>query len=139
MIKELDKLDIISITELNSSFNYVLKDVSKDLSDNPFSHYLLFIEDNKIIGYLNYYLIYDRIEIANFNVLEGYQNKGIGTKLLDYLIKKYTDIVNITLEVRCDNIKAIHLYEKMGFIKKAIRKGYYNGVDGILLELGMRK
>lgn len=139
MIKELDKLDIISITELNSSFNYVLKDVSKDLSDNPFSHYLLFIEDNKIIGYLNYYLIYDRIEIANFNVLEGYQNKGIGTKLLDYLIKKYTDIVNITLEVRCDNIKAIHLYEKIGFIKKAIRKGYYNGVDGILLELGMRK
>lgn len=139
MIKELDKLDIISITELNSSFNYVLKDVSKDLSDNPFSHYLLFIEDNKIVGYLNYYLIYDRIEIANFNVLEEYQNKGIGTKLLDYLIKKYTDIVNITLEVRCDNIKAIHLYEKMGFIKKAIRKGYYNGVDGILLELGMRK
>ena len=139
MIKELDKLDIISITELNSSFNYVLKNVSKDLSDNPFSHYLLFIEDNKIVGYLNYYLIYDRIEIANFNVLEEYQNKGIGTKLLDYLIKKYTDIVNITLEVRCDNIKAIHLYEKMGFIKKAIRKGYYNGVDGILLELGMRK
>ena len=139
MIKELDKLDIISITELNSNFNYVLKNVSKDLSDNPFSHYLLFIEDNKIVGYLNYYLIYDRIEIANFNVLEEYQNKGIGTKLLDYLIKKYTDIVNITLEVRCDNIKAIHLYEKMGFIKKAIRKGYYNGVDGILLELGMRK
>lgn len=139
MIKELDKLDIISITELNSNFNYVLKNVSMDLSDNPFSHYLLFIEDNKIVGYLNYYLIYDRIEIANFNVLEEYQNKGIGTKLLDYLIKKYTDIVNITLEVRCDNIKAIHLYEKMGFIKKAIRKGYYNGVDGILLELGMRK
>ena len=139
MIKELDKLDNISITELNSSFNYVLKDVSKDLSDNPFSHYLLFIEDNKIVGYLNYYLIYDRIEIANFNVLDKYQNKGIGTKLLDYLIKKYTDIVNITLEVRCDNTKAIHLYEKMGFIKKAIRKGYYNGVDGILLELGMRK
>ena len=139
MIKELDKLDNISITELNSSFNYVLKDVSKDLSDNPFSHYLLFIEENKIVGYLNYYLIYDRIEIANFNVLDKYQNKGIGTKLLDYLIKKYTDIVNITLEVRCDNTKAIHLYEKMGFIKKAIRKGYYNGVDGILLELGMRK
>ena len=139
MIKELDKLDNISITELNSSFNYVLKDVSKDLSDNPFSHYLLFIEENKIVGYLNYYLIYDRIEIANFNVLDKYQNKGIGTKLLDYLIKKYTDIVNITLEVRCDNTKAIHLYEKMGFIKKAIRKGYYNGVDGLLLELGMRK
>ena len=139
MIKELDKLDNISITELNSSFNYVLKDVSKDLSDNPFSHYLLFIEENKIVGYLNYYLIYDRIEIANFNVLDKYQNKGIGTRLLDYLIKKYTDIVNITLEVRCDNTKAIHLYEKMGFIKKAIRKGYYNGVDGLLLELGMRK
>ncbi len=139
MIKELDKKDLIRVNELENSFHYVLKDVKSDLTNNPFSHYLLFIEENKIVGYLNYYLIYDRIEIANFNVLDKYQNKGIGTRLLDYLIKKYPDIVNITLEVRCDNIKAIHLYEKMGFIKKAIRKGYYSGVDGLLLELGMRK
>lgn len=135
MIKELEKNDLIKIKELESSFNYVLKDVNKDLSDNPFSHYLLYIENDKILGFINYYLMYDKIEIANFNVLEEYQNKHIGYRLLDNLINCYLGKVeNITLEVKKDNEKAIYLYKKMGFKEVAIRKGYYNGIDGILME-----
>ena len=41
---------------------------------------------------------------------------------------------DITLEVREDNIFAIKLYEKNGFIKKAKREGNYNWIDGILME-----
>ena len=89
--------------------------------------------NDSILGFLNYYLIYDRIEIADFNVLEEYQNRKIGTKLLDYLINNFS-YDNITLEVRCDNNIAIHLYKKMGFKVVAIRKGYYQGVDGMLME-----
>ena len=137
MIKELDSDSLIN--ELESSFNYVLKDIKKDLSCNPYSHYLLFIDNNKILGFINYYLMYERIEIANFNVLEEYQNKKIGSKLLDYLINEYYGKVdNITLEVRCNNDKAIHLYKKKGFVEVAILKNYYNGVDGILLDRKMR-
>ena len=140
MISELERNDQSKIDELEQSFNYVLHDIKKDFLNNPFSHYLLFIEDNKIIGFINYYLIYDRIEIADFNVLEDYQNKKVGTKLLEFLINKYqNNINNITLEVRSDNYKAINLYEKMHFIKKAIRKNYYDGVDGILMERFMDK
>ncbi len=140
MISELERNDQSKIDELEQSFNYVLHDIKKDFLNNPFSHYLLFIENNKIIGFINYYLIYDRIEIADFNVLEDYQNKKVGTKLLEFLINKYqNNINNITLEVRSDNYKAINLYEKMRFIKKAIRKNYYDGVDGILMERFMDK
>ena len=39
MIKELDN-ELNLINELETSFNYVLKDIKKDLSNNPFSHYL---------------------------------------------------------------------------------------------------
>ena len=138
MIKELDSFELNRINELESSFNYVLKDVKSNLSNNPFSHYLLFIDNNKIIGFINYYLMYDRIEIADFNVLENYQNNSIGTKLIEFLINKYEGTVNnITLEVREDNLKAIHIYEKMGFKKVSIRKNYYNGIDGILMERKM--
>ncbi len=138
MIKELDNEKEL-IKELESSFNIVLKNINNDLSNNPFSHYLLFIDNKRILGFINYYLMYDRIEIANFNVLEEYQNRHIGSKLLDFLINRYRGIIdNITLEVRIDNIKAIHLYQKMGFVKKAIRKGYYNGIDGLLMELEMK-
>ena len=138
MIKELKNEEDL-INELESSFNYVIHDIKSDLNNNPFSHYIVFIDNSKILGFINYYLMYDRIEIANFNVLEEYQNNKIGSKLLDYLVNKYHDNVdNITLEVRCDNKKAIHLYKKYGFIEKAIRKNYYDGVDGLLFELEMR-
>ncbi len=134
MIKELNNNDISYINELNNSFSDVLKDVSNDLSSNPFSHYILYFIDDKIVGFLNYYLMYEKLEIANFNVLEKYQNKGIGSSLIKYLINKYSNIENITLEVKEDNNKAIHIYEKMGFKKVAIRENYYNGINGILME-----
>ena len=140
MIRELDKSDYNSILKLEVNFGYALKDVIYDLDSNPFSHYLLYIDNDMILGYLNYYLMYDRIEIAAFNVLEKYQNNHIGTNLLKELINNYIGKVsNITLEVKKDNIKAINLYKKMGFVEKAIRKRYYNGIDGILMEREMIK
>ena len=140
MILELEKNDIETIKELERSFKYVLMSVTDDLDNNPFSRYLVYIKDNRIVGYINYYLMYDRCEIANFDVLIEYQNQGIGTKLLDFLIEKLEgNVINITLEVRCDNEKAIYLYKKFDFKDKALRKNYYNGVDGILMERSMDK
>ena len=43
-----------------------------------------------------------------------------------------------TLEVRVDNLIAISLYEKFGFEKVSIRKGYYDGVDGLLMKLELK-
>ena len=139
MIKELDN-DENLINELETNFSYVVKDIKKDLLNNPFSRYLVYIDNNKILGFINYYLMYDRIEIANFNVLEDYQNKHIGNKLLNRLITDFLGKVNnITLEVKKDNSKAIYLYKKYGFIEKSIRKDYYDGIDGILMERMMNK
>ena len=140
MIKELDKNDLIKIDELEHSFFDTLTDVKSDLANNPFSNYLIYLKDNRILGYINYYLMYEKIDIANFNVLTAYQNQHIGYQLLEYLIKEFEGKVeNITLEVKKDNEIAIHLYEKLGFSRKAIRKAYYNGIDGILMEREMMK
>lgn len=107
-------------------------EVKKEVKINPFAKYLFYIENNKIIGYLYYSDIYDRVEINQIEVEEIHRNCGIGTKLL----KKLIDAVqkNITLEVKIDNIPAIKLYKKFNFEEKAIRKGYYKGQDGILME-----
>lgn len=52
--------------------------------------------------------------LSRFVIYEPYQNKGYGTKFLYALIQKY----NITnLWVNADNARAIHLYEKFGFVK----------------------
>ena len=69
-------------------------------------------------------------------MLEFFQNKHIGSKLLEELISIsiQNKLFNITLEVRSDNKKAIYLYQKYGFKQVAIRKNYYIDVDGILME-----
>lgn len=103
---------------------------------NPFSRVLEYIEDDKVIGVLNYSLIYDRMEIDNIKVEESYRGKGIGTKLMSYLVSLAIEIrvVNITLEVRVSNNIARNLYKKFGFREVALRKFYYGDEDGILME-----
>ena len=129
MIIEFNKENDLS--KYNSDILYI-EELYKDLDNNPFGNYLLLVEDNEIIGYLYYSDIYDRVEINQIEIEENHRNCGKGSLLL----KELTDTVdkNITLEVREDNIPAIKLYEKFNFKKVAIRKNYYNGVDGILME-----
>lgn len=103
---------------------------------NPFSRRVEYFVDDKSVGFLEYSLIYDRMEIDNFEVLEDYRGQGIGTKMMAYLISMAIDlrVVNITLEVRVSNEVARNLYKKFGFREVAIRKYYYGDEDGILME-----
>ncbi len=108
-----------------------LKEVERELENNPFGCYLLYVE-NTTLGYIYYSEIYDRVEINNFEVEDIHRNCGIG----NHLLKKFTEIVDksITLEVREDNRNAMHLYKKYGFKEVAKREKYYQDLDGILME-----
>lgn len=105
-------------------------------NNNPFSKKIEYLIDDKIVGYLEYSLIYDRMEINNIFVLEEYRNNKIGSKLMTYLIAIAIDnhVVNITLEVRISNEIARDLYKRFGFREVALRKFYYGDEDGILME-----
>lgn len=103
---------------------------------NPFARRIEYVVNDKVIGYLDYSLIYDRMEIDRFEVNFDCRNKGIGTKLMAHLISIAIGyrVVNITLEVRVSNDVAISLYKKFGFREVALRKFYYGDEDGILME-----
>lgn len=103
---------------------------------NPYGRRLEFYEEDKILGYLNYSLIYDRMEIDNFFVEESRRREGIGKKLMSYLVAEAIchHVINITLEVRISNEIARDLYKKFGFREVALRKFYYGDEDGILME-----
>jgi ribosomal-protein-alanine N-acetyltransferase len=75
--------------------------------------------------------------LVSIAVLKEYRRRGIGSRLLDETIKasiKYYDVESIYLEVRVSNIPAIRLYEKFGFKKVRLIKGYYmDGEDAYVM------
>ena len=114
----------------------MIREIENIESANPFQKSIEFYEDNKVLGYLVYSHIYDRLEIDNFFVNEDSRRKGVGKKLMSYLvcIAINNHVVNITLEVRKSNEIARNLYKAFGFREVALRKMYYGDEDGILME-----
>ena len=141
MIKELDAQEIELIKKVEKSFPTFFSKTSifDDFKQNAFTKYFIYIEKSNIIGVVNYYDLYERFELSYIEVVEEFRNKKIGSLLMEYLINKGREkgINNITLEVNINNQFAIKLYEKYGFNKVAIRKSYYEGVDGYLMERKM--
>lgn len=105
--------------------------ITNNLKNNPFGAYLLYQKDKKIVGYLYYSKIYDRIEVNEIEVLKIYRRQNIASSMLDYLLINISK--DITLEVRESNYPAINLYKKFGFTKLAIRKNYYKNEDALLM------
>lgn len=114
----------------------MIREVVELEGDNPFLRRLEFYEQEKVIGYLDYSLIYDRMEVDYLFVEEGRRREGIGRKLLGYLVAVAIDshVLNITLEVRKSNGIARSLYKSFGFREVALRRFYYGDEDGILME-----
>ncbi len=136
MIKKIDS--IADLKEINVYQSLISKEAMQhELELNPFGHYLLDIEENCILGYLYYSDIYERAEINQIEVEVLHRNCGKASNLLQKMISLVEK--DITLEVKKDNIPAMNLYKKFGFEKKAIRKGYYHGIDGILMERKQEK
>ena len=76
MLKELFIDNINYFTEIEEKFPNVYNDGSIlfEYKNNPFMKIVVYLIDDKVVGFINYYEIYDRIEIANFNVLDYFQN-----------------------------------------------------------------
>ena len=89
---------------------------TKDCTDVELSQKETFIEfELKVndikIGYVE--LNPDKHEITRLEIYEPYQNKGYGTEVIGELIGRGYD----NLCVASDNSRAIHVYEKCGFVK----------------------
>ncbi len=103
------------------------------VSFNAFSHLLVYEIDDKIVAFLDYSKMYEKMEINYIYVLECFRHNHIATKLLEYMINN-NEFENITLEVNVNNENAIRLYKKFNFEIVATREKYYNGVDAYLME-----
>ena len=88
MIEEITKEEAETLLK-----KYFFEEFGNGSIDSPFNKTVVYKLD-EIMGFINYDLIYDRIEINYIYVIEQFRNKGIAGELVKYIDK---NIKNITL------------------------------------------
>lgn len=85
------------------------------------------------IGYIEYQINYEVLDIINLFIEKNMRNKGYASSLLKQIEEEKVN--RIMLEVKKDNIKAISLYKKHGYKTIHTRKGYYkDNTDALIME-----
>ena len=134
----IEDINKIAKVELGSGYHKkkfnpfpMLRKIFKDKKEEIF----VAVKSGEIIGYIGLRIENRICEIALLGVLKKYQKKGVGKKLIKYILKicQENRLNKIILEVRNDNFKALALYLKYGFIVIGIRR-----IKGII-KLKMQK
>lgn len=106
---------------------------------NPQSVFLVAIGDGKIVGYGGYWRCIDEAHVTTVAIKTDLRRQGLGRKLMVELLLRAKDegMTCSTLEVRAGNAAALAMYERLGYVTAARRKGYYpdNKEDAMVMWL----
>ena len=91
-----------------------------------------YVRDGELIGYFVMMLAADEAHLLNLSIAAGCQRQGHGGMLLERLceLARRDGARLIFLEVRPSNVVGLHLYERHGFRRVGLRRGYYPAPDG---------
>ena len=138
-IREATITDIPALLEMeNECFLHPWgeKDLLYELKENPVNTMYVLEEENKVIGYLDFWITFDSATVCQIAIRKDYQGRHLSDLLMQEMIDDCyaKHVINITLEVRKSNIKAINLYKKFGFKEVVVKPHYYdNGEDAIYM------
>ena len=94
--------------------------------------YCFIMEDEyKIAAYIIFRVNAEEAELFRIATDNEKRKKGCGQKLMTMMMSSLDSmgVKKVFLEVRSQNKPAISLYDRCGFKKIGIRKGYYNNPD----------
>ena len=98
--------------------------------------YFCALRGNIPVGIISAYFVLDEIQIMNLAVLPQYRGNKIGYGLLQCIFSLGAEKNSkfITLEVAKNNLSAISLYQKCGFVPVGKRKNFYGSISAVLME-----
>src|SRR5262249_36846469 len=116
-----------------------------ELADPVTCHYLVLVEpaaddgEDAVLGYGGLRVAAHEREGRTIGVAACRQGRGLGRLLVSALLDEAADrgCDDVFLEVRVDNDSARHLYERFGFSRVGLRRGYYQpaNVDALVMRL----
>jgi ribosomal-protein-alanine N-acetyltransferase len=108
-----------------------------ELTSNPYAHYLVMKENERVIGYCGIWIVMGEAQITNIALDPSCRGRKLGDLLLGRAMEycKMAGAATVSLEVRVSNIVAQSLYRKYGFQNGGIRKKYYvdNNEDALVM------
>ena len=131
-VSDLDLIADYLYEDFDDFWNY---NVFKSELENKNSKYIVAKENDSILGFAGIWIAVDVAHITNIVVKKDLRKKGIGSLLLQELIKMCEELKmqEITLEVNEHNSNAIGLYKKFGFEQVGLRKKYYRNQDNAII------
>jgi [ribosomal protein S18]-alanine N-acetyltransferase len=91
-----------------------------------------------LVGYAGVMVSDREADVQTVAVAPAAQGRGLGATLLTALLERAAEqgARTVTLEVRADNAAAIALYQRHGFARIAVRRGYYGpeGADAWIMQ-----
>ncbi|MBQ2806620.1 MAG: GNAT family N-acetyltransferase [Clostridia bacterium] len=105
----------------NGSDEIFAADVDACLSDSPYIEGYVFEDDGVLQGYAMVAKSFSTefgkpcMWLEDIYVAPEFRDRGIGSAFMSYIQNKYTDAI-FRLEVEPENERAVHVYEKCGFV-----------------------
>ena len=143
-LRELERRDLPEINRwrndpelveyLGSPFRFINMETDEAWFENYLTHRYeqvrcaIVDEDDQILGLVSLVGISQIQQLASFHIMIGnkeQQNKGIGTFAIREILKHAFMNMNlhrVELDVLADNLRARHLYEKMGFVLEGTKR-----------------
>lgn len=146
-IREMRESDIdrIMVIEKRSFLSPWTKRIFRETISFPLSFNIVIVKkvDNTVVGYANFYVVGNEVQVLNIAVSPESRKKGYGARLLSHAVGTLSarGAEDFFLEVRPSNADAIRLYEGLGFRKTGIRKKYYpeTNEDAIVMHLKVER
>ena len=98
--------------------------------------YVVALDAEELVGYAGLCDYPDEAWVQTLAVAPAAQGSGLGGRLLTALLGEAARrrAPAVSLEVRADNVPAQRLYERHGFVRTGVRRGYYrSGADALVL------
>jgi len=136
-IKQINENDIDLCYELDSNTIslWSKKQWSNEFKKEGTTVFGLLIK-NLVIGICVFQVVLDEAQINYFVINQKFREKGFGTYLMNYLIKKCEELnlKKLLLEVSQSNVTAERFYSRFDFSTVGIRKNYYKDGSHALLK-----
>lgn len=105
----------------------------------PDASYLVATIEGEVVGFVGAWHVLDEAHICTLAVAPAFRGRGLGELLvlavLEEAVRRGGTMAH--LEYRLGNEPAARLYEKLGFARVGIRRGYYSdtGEDAVLARI----